>query len=72
MGFEQVFRKTLDNLPLLRSSSFFALYVIQGSLVLAVPHFLSLRACDSLNFLPICKILVSKIIENLNDRATLS
>ena len=41
---------TLDNLLLPRSSTFFALQVIRGSLVSAVAYFLSLRARNSMNF----------------------
>ena len=53
---------TLNSLLLPRYSSFLALQVIWGSLVSAVAYFLSLRARNSMNFQPICKILVSKII----------
>ena len=55
---------TLDKLPLPRSSSFlhFALQVILGSLVSAIAYFLSLKARNSVNFQPICKIPVSEII----------
>ena len=40
----------------------FAIQVIRGSLVSAIAYFLSLKAHNSVNFRPICKILVSKII----------
>ena len=52
----------LDKLHLLRCSRFFALQVIWGSLVPAIAYFLSSKARNSVNFQPICKILVSKII----------
>ena len=51
----------LDNILSPRSQSFFALQVIWGSLVSAVAYLLSLRARNSMNFKPICKILVYKI-----------
>ena len=44
-----------------RSSRFFALQVIWGSLVSAMAYFLSLKARNSVNCNPICKILISKI-----------
>ena len=63
---------TLDKLLLPQSSRFFALQVILGSLVSALVHFLSLKAHNSVNFQPICKILVSKkSLLNLRDRVYL-
>ena len=53
---------TLDKLLLPRSSRFFASQVILGCLVSAIACFLSLKARNSVNFQPIWKILVSKII----------
>ena len=38
----------------------FALQVILGPLVSPIAYFLSLQACNSVNFQPICKILNSK------------
>ena len=53
---------TLDKFLLPRSVSFFALQVIWWSLVSAIAYFLSLKAHNSVNAQPICKMLVSRII----------
>ena len=53
---------TFYNLILPPSSRFFALQVIWGSLVSAAAYLLSLKARNSMNFQPICKILVSNTI----------
>ena len=59
---------TLDKLLLPRASTFFALQVMWGSLVSAIAYFGSLKAHNSVNFQPICKILVSKLFHNLRDK----
>ena len=53
---------TPDKLLLPRPSRFFALQGIWGSLVSVIAYFLFLKARNSVNFQPICKILVSKVI----------
>ena len=54
----------LDKLLLHRSSRFFALQVFSGSLVSAIAYFLSLKARNSVNFQPICKILITSDLQN--------
>ena len=53
---------TLDKLLLPPSSSFLQYKQSGGSLVSAIAYFRSSRARSSVNFQPICTILVSKII----------
>ena len=60
----------LDNLFLPQSSSFFALYVIRGSLVSAVAYFSSLNARDTVNFNRFARFWSLELFENLRDRVT--